>query len=269
MKLFGFNKPAADIEAALDFLVVMALVVFAGIWAYREFMSTPPYIDRSRFPVAGIDISAHNGMMNLDAAAKSGVEFVFIKASEGATFRDENFRINYTKARHAGLKTGAYHFFRFDVDGVRQAINFLAAVGYRHLDLGLAIDVERHGNPEGIPPDSISLRLTQMVDYLNLMGHRVTFYSNRQGYFDYLHQSFPGSPLWICSFQEDPINAEWTFWQYDHHGKVDGINGDVDLNVFCGTRREWENFLQGALWPYSDLNSRTDNSTTEYSQSSQ
>lgn len=253
MKIFGSDKPKADVEAAIDFIFVVALLAFASVWAYHKFLSTPPYVDSEHYPVRGIDVSSHNGMMNLDAAASSGIEFIFIKASEGASFRDENFRLNYTKARHAGLKTGAYHFFRFDVDGVAQAVNFLRAVGYRKLDLGLAVDVEKHGNPEGISPDTIAYRLTQMMDYLNLMGHRVTFYTNRDGYYDYLVHSFPGSPLWICSFSETPINAEWTFWQYDHHGRVDGIKGDVDLNVFCGSRAEWDNYLSGALWPYENM----------------
>ena len=135
MRFFRRDIPVADIEVAVDFLVAVLVLVFAGIWAVKEFMSTPPYVDPERFPIRGIDVSSHNGMMNLDAAAKDGVEFVFIKASEGATFRDPNFRLNYTKARHAGLMTGAYHFFRFDVDGVSQAVNFLRAIGPRRLEL--------------------------------------------------------------------------------------------------------------------------------------
>ena len=129
MKFLGFEKPRADVEAAIDFMLVAALLVFASVWAYHKFISTPPYVDSERYPVRGIDVSSHNGMMNLDAAAKDGVEFIFIKASEGATFRDENFRLNYSKARHAGMKTGAYHFFRFDVDGVAQAVNFVVNCG--------------------------------------------------------------------------------------------------------------------------------------------
>lgn len=250
MRFFRRDIPVADIEVAVDFLVAVLVLVFAGIWAVKEFMSTPPYVDPERFPIRGIDVSSHNGMMNLDAAAKDGVEFVFIKASEGATFRDPNFRLNYTKARHAGLMTGAYHFFRFDVDGVSQAVNFLRAIGPRRLELGVAIDVESHGNPKGVPPDTIARRLTQMADYLNLLGRRVIFYTNRDGYFDYLQQNVPGAPLWICNFSGAPVNAEWTFWQYDHHGKVDGINGDVDMNAFVGSRAEWSNFLDGAVWPY-------------------
>lgn len=247
---FLSGKPKQDLVIAFDFLIVVLLLVFAGIWAWHQFITSAPYVDETRYPVRGIDISSHNGMVNLDAAAKDGIEFVFIKASEGVNFKDENFRINYSKAQHAGLKTGAYHFFRFDKDGVEQAMNFLNSIGKRSFELGLAIDIEKTGNPDGIPLDSIAFRLSSMIDYLNLKGYRVTLYSNRDGYFDYLMENFPGFPLWICSFSEIPFNAEWTFWQYDHHGRVSGIKGDVDLNAFCGSGKEWENFLNGSLWPY-------------------
>lgn len=182
----------------------------------------------------GFDISAHNGYANFKAAADAGYQFVFLKASEGTDFRDENFVLNYNKARHAGLKTGAYHFFRFDKDGVEQANNLLRVVGPRPLDLGLAIDVEDTGNAKGVPLDSIRARLQLMVEYLNMRGHRVMLYSNRQGYEKYLLQDFEGMPLWICQFTDNSMNTDWTFWQYDHHGKVPGIRGDVDLNVYAG-----------------------------------
>ena len=151
-----------DIRVAALFLVVSLMLICACIWAYHEFMTTPPYVDPERYPVRGIDISAHNGMMNLDAAAKDGIDFVFIKASEGETFRDDNFRLNYRKAEHAGLKIGVYHFFRFDKDGVSQAINLLRTVGSRKPELGLAIDVEKQGNPANVPDSLVKDRLSSM-----------------------------------------------------------------------------------------------------------
>lgn len=250
-ELFNYSK-RKDGWVSFDFTIVTVVLLCALLWAWHEFMSSPPYVDASRYPVRGIDISSHNGMMNLDAAAADGVEFVFIKATEGSTFRDENFRINYNKALHAGLKIGAYHFFRFDRDGVEQARNLLQAVGIRHLDLGIAVDVESMGNPHDIPVDSVVYRLSQMVDYLNLKGKRVMFYTNKEGYEKYLMNNFPGAPLWICSFNSHPIDAEWTFWQFNHHGHVRGIRGDVDLNVFMGNRDEWQNFLKGTVYPYSN-----------------
>lgn len=246
-----FNRPLKDIIVAGIFLLVCLLLVFAAIWAYQTFLHTPPYVDPERYPVRGIDISAHNGDVDLQKAADSGIEFVFIKATEGGDFKDRNFRVNYDKATKAGLKKGIYHFFRFDRDGVEQALNLLRAVSYRKPELGLVIDVEKAGNPDSIPIEVVNRRLIEMVDYLNLLGHRVMFYTNREGYYDYLAETFPGQPLWICGFQENPIHAEWTFWQFNHRGRVDGIKGDVDMNAFCGSRQEWESFLQGSLWPYS------------------
>lgn len=239
-----------DLRVSLAFLAVSIALAFTSIWAWRQFKTSPPYVDPERYPVKGIDVSAHNGMMNLEAAAADGIEFIFIKASEGNTFHDENFRLNYDKASHAGLKIGAYHFFRFDCDGVSQGMNLRKAIGNRKLDLGVAIDVEQTGNPTDVDSTLIARRLEAMVDYLNLSGLKVSIYSNRDGYYEYVHDTFPGISLWICSFHPTPIEEEWTFWQYYHHGRVAGIRGDVDLNVFCGSRSDWQNYLEGATWPY-------------------
>jgi len=228
-------RPKKDIIVAGWFLLVTLLLGGAAWWAWHTYVSTPPYVDPERFPVRGFDISAHNGYANLNAAARAGYDFVFIKASEGTDFRDENFALNYQKARHAGLKTGAYHYFRFDRDGIEQAKNLLRVTGNRPLDLGLAIDVEEHGNARGVDPDTVRARLQLMVEYLNLRGHSVTLYSNRAGYEKYLLPDFEGARLWICQFTDNSANSDWTYWQHDHHGKVPGIRGDVDLNVFSGS----------------------------------
>ncbi|MDE5807518.1 MAG: hypothetical protein K2H76_05325, partial [Muribaculaceae bacterium] len=214
-----------------------------SLWAYHEYMTSAPYVDFERYPIRGIDVSRHNGMMNLDAAASDGIEFIFIKASEGEELHDENFHLNYEKAGHAGLKRGAYHFFRFDKDGISQGQNFMNAVGDKHLELGVVIDIEEYGNAKGVPIDSIMGRLTDMVEYLNLRGHRVMFYTNRQGFEKFLLNTYTGMPLWICHFSSTPFDADWTFWQFDHHAKVKGIPSEVDLNVFVGSRKDWEEYL--------------------------
>lgn len=246
-----FSRPAHDIAAAAGFIVVLCILGFSAFWASREIQSSPPYVDPEKYPVRGIDISRHNGTIDFGKVAATGIEFVFIKASEGLSHRDSLFSRNYEEARRAGLKTGAYHFFRFDADGAEQGANFLSAVGSRPQDLGLVIDVEKTGNPSDVSIEEVRKKLSAMVDYMNLLGYRVMIYTNHEGYYDYMAEDLPGYPLWICRFQENPINAEWTFWQYDHHGKLDGIKGEVDLDVFCGSKEDWQRFLNGDLWPYT------------------
>lgn len=261
---FTFPPSRHDLLVSLGFLIVVALLAGAIWYAWDHYIKTAPYVDQDVYPVRGIDISAHNGDIDMVKVRKEGIEFVFIKASEGVDFRDSRFLENYTKARRAGMKIGVYHFFRFDRNGIDQARNLIGAIGRRHLDLGVAIDVEDHGNAKGVDSLSIAKRLTEMVEFLNLAGYRVTFYSNRDGYPDYLRQTVPGAPLWICSFTPMPADMEWTFWQYDHRGKVNGIEGYVDLNAFCGSREDWERYLNGAIWPYrKDLYPTKQNSGTK------
>ncbi|MDE7097150.1 MAG: hypothetical protein K2O47_06625, partial [Muribaculaceae bacterium] len=154
-----------------------------------------------------------------------------------------NFAPNHRHAGEAGLARVSYHFFRFDKDGVEQAINLLETIGERRLELGVAIDVESSGNPTEIDTDTIKERISAMVDYLNLRGIAPTLYCNKKDYYQYLADSFPGNSLWICSFSDDPISADWTFWQYSHKGTAKGIKGNVDLNVFSGTEDDWQQFI--------------------------
>lgn len=251
--LADINTRKSDIATFLCFLVAGALLAWAAHAAWIHFRTTPPYVDRDRYPVSGIDISAHNGNVNFLRAADDGVEFVWIKASEGANFKDKNFAINHSKAGLAGLKRGAYHFFRFDKDGVEQAINLLDAVGDRSLEMGVAIDVETSGNPEGFDDEEVNEKIAAMVDYLNLRGIAPTLYCNKTDYYRYLADSFPGHSLWICSFSSIPISTDWSFWQFNHRGSVKGIKGNVDLNVFGGSREDWSEFI--ASQQYQPFNS--------------
>ncbi len=241
--LADINTRKSDILIFLCFLLAAALLSWAAYAAWIDFRTSPPYVDRDRYPVGGFDISAHNGNINFKSAAKDGMEFVWIKATEGVTFKDKKFSSNHEKAGKAGIKRGAYHFFRFDKDGVEQARNLLETVGERTLEMGIAIDIESSGNPNGIDEDLVKERITAMVEYLNLRGLAPTLYCNKSDYYRYLADSFPGNSLWICSFYQDPISAPWTFWQFSHKGAVKGANGKIDMNVFGGSREEWLDFI--------------------------
>ena len=243
-----FRRPAKDVAAGIFLAALTCVLIISAIRTWEHYRTNPPYVDEEKYPVRGIDISRHNGEVDFRKVKESGIEFVFIKASEGATHRDSLFVKNLEKAGEAGLKTGAYHFFRYDTGGVDQAVNFLQAVGSRHLDMGLVIDVEDTGNPSDVSPEDVKRRLESMVEYMNMLGYRVMIYTNLDGYYNYISDTLPGYPLWICRFKENPINAEWTFWQYDHHGRVEGVKGDVDMNAFYGNREEWKRFLEGDIY---------------------
>lgn len=211
-----------------------------------DIMSAAP--DKSRYPVTGIDISAHNGPVNFERVAADSVDFVLIKATEGATFKDRAFADNYRRARKAGLKVGAYHFFRYDTPGHMQAMNLLHSIKGRRLDLPLAIDVEDWSNPEDQTVESIQTRLREMADYLTARGYTLMIYTNKQGYDRYFEGRGEELPLWICTFSEPHPGMKWHLWQHTHRGSVDGVEGHVDLNTFNGSRESfmcWLDSLAG------------------------
>lgn len=230
-----------DYLIAAIFVIVASALVYSGVrlWQFRR--DYKPQVDVSAYPVRGIDISAHNGEIDFGRVKEAGIDFVFIKASEGTDFLDRRFSANIDSAVAHGLPVGAYHFFRYDKDGVAQAVNLCNALSGRVPELGVVIDVEDAGNPHDGQPEVVVNNLAEMIDYLNLRGLTVMIYTNKDGYNQFLRRAFAGYPLWICSFNDNPIDAEWIFWQYSHNGRVDGIRGDVDLNVFNGNRDDWLN----------------------------
>lgn len=222
------------------------LLCFAGLLAAgcRDGSdSARTYPDRSKYAIIGIDISAHNGDIDFDRVAADGVEFVIIKATEGATFKDRKFVDNYRFARKAGLKVGAYHFFRFDTPGYMQGLNFAGSLRGRAIDLPVVIDIEEWTNSAGQPTHLIMNRLNEMIEYLENHGYRVMLYTNKNGYTRFLKGNFPGYPIWICSLVDEPTGTDWTIWQATHNGRIDGIAHPVDVNAFNGTPTDWSTWL--------------------------
>ncbi len=236
------RKTAIAIIAATGLLV-------ACMASWRALRAREPHadIDRERYPVTGVDLSAHNGAVCFDSLAASGIDFVYLKASEGTSFRDKAFLRNYGAARRAGLAVGAYHFFRFDCDGALQSVNFLKAIDSLKPDLPLAIDVEEWRNAPGETTAIVRERLGILVALLRARGHRVIIYTNKQGHARFVRNGFAAqdSPdVWICSFTTPPLGHEaWRLWQHSHIGRVPGVRGHVDLNTFNGSRAEWAAWL--------------------------
>lgn len=222
-------------STAARIIVGATAIAIAVVMAGRLFVVRQPHvdIDPAVYPVRGIDISAHNGSVDFDSVAACGYSFIYLKASEGATWRDACFEDNYRAARSAGLAVGAYHFFRFDVAGWKQGVNLLCTLRGADLDLPVAIDIEESGNPARYSSSEIIENLADMINLLNRADRPVIIYTNKNGYFRFVRNHFDDVPLWICSFTDPPIpeRDRWTIWQHSHIGRVPGIAGPVDLNT--------------------------------------
>lgn len=223
----------------------MAIIVAMGVGIatfWHTFMgkSTETRPDISEFPIRGIDISSHNGIIDFKQLADDSISFVFMKATEGKSFKDRNFQRNFVAAKKAGLKIGVYHFFRFDTPGDIQAINLLHSLRGKQLDLPVVIDVEEWTNPDNELPSNVIRRVRDMADYLANRGIPVMVYSNRDGYDKFLSREFVDFPLWICSLRANRPEHNWAFWQFSHNATIKAAKQRVDMNVFNGDSAAWE-----------------------------
>ena len=187
----------------------------------------------------GIDVSHYQGKINWNKVANAGVRFAFIKASEGFTWKDSKFKTNWRAAKKVGISVGAYHFFRTK-DGKRQAKNLLdrlEQVSYETGDLLPVIDLETW-DPSSA---SRSTFVSYIEDWIETVEAEIgkkpiiyTFKSFWRRIGDPEH--FSTCPLWVVDLSSNskprlPVGwNDFVVRQYDHHGSIQGIKGDVDLN---------------------------------------
>ena len=232
---------------------VAAFVVMMAVYLVWHFILPHSVaVDRYRYPVAGIDVSKHNGVINFEEVRDDDYQFAIIKASEGKTYRDDAFERNYRAARAAGLKVGAYHFFRKNRTGSEQADNLLGVVNGKTLDLPLVIDLEDDWGNGATTSRSVAIqRVIEMIHCLNQAGYAVMIYTNFDGYEKYYKDMLVDCDLWLCSFTSPDLlpDLPHCIQQYSHEGTVAGVKGKVDLNVFRGSKREWNRYLEQVKHP--------------------
>lgn len=197
------------------------------------------------YDVHGIDVSHHQKKILWDSVATTHINFAYVKASEGITWQDSLFQTNWQELHRIGLHSGAYHFFRPDYDGKEQAENYLQQVQLQPGDLAPVLDVEV------IDHASKVTLLKEMYAWLYWVelrtGIKPVIYTNQKFYNKYLSGYFTDYPLWIARYHtKTPLlvdGREWNFWQYGNRGRIKGIEGDVDFNVFSGDLVDFESFL--------------------------
>lgn len=200
----------------------------------------------------GIDISHHNGSGIIwdslrvmtdrngvtvkrigDASDIRRIGFVFIKATEGASMRDRQFRENWENAAQSGIRRGAYHFYRSSKDPLVQAENFIRTVGeIRMSDLPPVLDIETVHRGCGREKLNADLR-TWLKAVGEHYGRKPMIYCSDSFAMDNLERDLLDEyPLWIARYSEKrPARDDWEYWQFTDRAIVYGIRGKTDLSV--------------------------------------
>lgn len=161
------------------------------------------------------------------------VSFVIIKATEGANFKDKDFKDNWKAAGRSGLRRGAYHFFRSSKDGEVQAKHFIKTVGeLRHKDLPPVLDIETIH--VGCSKELLNQRALQWLKVVEKRyGKKPIIYASASFVKDNLSREITDNyPIWVAHYEKDRPGLEgWTWWQFTDKAVVKGVTGRVDLSV--------------------------------------
>ena len=191
--------------------------------------------DSKIYPIKGIDISHHQGEISWDKIDKNEIQFVYIKATEGGDFKDKKFLHNVKHFKELNIPIGAYHFFTFCKDGKTQAQNFLDSIKSLSLDLPPVVDLEFPGNCSLRPSvDDFSKELYHFIEAIeNVSSKELILYTNDEFYYKYLAKNFKYRTYWYRNIFTSPekFPSKTVIWQYSEFGKINGIEGNVDLNV--------------------------------------
>lgn len=186
----------------------------------------------------GIDVSGWQENINYEEVRNSGIDIVYMKASEGSNFVDPYFNQNYTNAKVNGLKVGFYHYLtaRSVEEAIIEARFFIATISGKTPDCRLAMDFESFGDLSISEINEIGLTFMQTVE--SLSGKEVVIYSNTNDASNIFEGEITNYPLWVAQYEvnEPTPNGKWDTWvgwQFTDLGEIAGINGYVDRDKYA------------------------------------
>ena len=208
------------------------------------------------YEIHGIDISHYQGKIDWDRLSRAMIEkcpvrFVVIKATEGAGMIDENFNENFQNAKDYGFVRGAYHFWSNRSSARSQAYYFLKKVHLEDGDLPPVLDVEHK-------PAKMSVEDFQMnvLTWLHIVEDKYhvkpiiyTYYKFKEAYLN--DARFDDYPYWIAHYYVDKVEykGKWKFWQHTDAGRLPGIKGAVDFNIYNGSYYDLRKLTIGSNKP--------------------
>ncbi len=181
------------------------------------------------------------------------VSFIYIKSTEGTSIRNRYYRADYLQARKHGIHCGAYHFFSTRSTAQAQARHFIRNSCFRSGDLPPVLDVEpterQIAAMGGIDKLFASVR-TWMNIVRRHTGVRPILYVSQSFVNKHLNRApdiKKNYNIWIARYGEYKPDIKLVYWQLCPDGRVDGIHGEVDINVFNGYHEQFDRFLKKEL----------------------
>ena len=191
----------------------------------------------------GIDVSKWNGDIDWDRVKNAGVSFAIVRAGyrgskTGVIVEDPFFRANMRAAASADVQTGVYFFTQAtsEVEAVEEASAVLELISDYHLDYPIYIDTEGaggDGRADGLDVETRTLVCEAFCRTIENAGYSAGVYASRNWYNQNLTtKRLEKYNIWLAEYRSAPLyQGYYKMWQYTSKGTIDGIKGNVDLDI--------------------------------------
>jgi len=182
----------------------------------------------------GIDISNNDGSIDMGKVATNGVQYVYVKATEGQSFKDSYMDKFYNDCKANNFKVGAYHFLVGTSSPEAQAQNFYTTIKDYEWDCIPMMDIETNFN--GL--SNYVIRFINTFKQLSPLQLGIYSYTSFINYIEDISDKIKDMPFWEANYNNKPWSLNNNFFtnrighQYTETGKIDGINCNCDVNSF-------------------------------------
>lgn len=191
----------------------------------------------------GIDVSKFQGNIDWQKVADAGVDFAIIRlgyrgSESGALVEDSFFLENINGASEAGIKVGLYFFTQAinEVEAVEEASVVLSLARRYDIEYPIFIDTESaggNGRADGLDKATRTAVCDAFCKTIENDGYIPGIYASKNWYNDRIeYDDLKQYTIWLAQYTKEPtFDENYHIWQYTSKGKIDGISGNVDLNI--------------------------------------
>lgn len=187
----------------------------------------------------GIDVSVHNGDIDWKKVKNAGIQFAILRAGYGRELsqKDARFEANYRNAKAAGIPVGAYWYsYAMSEDEARlEADVFLSVIKGKQLEMPVYFDLEEKKQFD-LGKEKVSAIMRVFLEKVEKAGYFVGLYGSASSLKTHTADDIKSRyTIWLAHWtQQTNYGGAYGIWQYSSEGKVNGISGNVDLNI-CTT----------------------------------
>ena len=189
----------------------------------------------------GIDVSAHQGKIDWAAVKKAGVDFAIIRCgfrgqSQGGIYEDAYFKKNVSGATANGIKVGIYFYSTAinENEALEEAAWVISKIKTYRITYPVVYDFEDFGSHRCVNVDGAQATKNAHT-FLNLVkqaGYEPMMYANKSDITSRLSRSSFSCKFWLAHYTtQTDYKGSYNMWQYTSRGSVDGIKGNVDMNI--------------------------------------